>query len=1414
METRPKYINQNSFYGSDYFLTRIGYEEKWNRVKRLGDAYYENELIERSITEKLGTRFLNGKEISAKDLMDNAAEEAKKNGLTIGKSLTKEQIAKLDKDIVWYEYQNVDGIQVLAPKIYLSKNTLKNLNTDSRSRITGLENTYVRTENLENTGLIGGNGNTYVEAKEVNNRTLGNQLAEIRGNNTTIIAQNNINNIGAKISANENLNLAAINGDILNKSIIEKVEFNNGEFDRSKFTKIDSVGEIVSNGNLNILTNNYISTGAITQAKNVNINVTNDINILSQELSGEQKFGKDDSQYNYYGFERNIGSEIKAENLNTIANNLNISGSVVTAKTADLDVNKLNIESKVDKEDEIKKSSYKDLLKSGSKKETIHNEENSAGSLYVEDKGLIKGDVNLVGSNLVLGNDSFVGGKVTTDSRELHNSYSLEEKKKGFSGSIGSSGFSIGYGKSESKLKEKDLTNAKSNLVLGDGTTLNKGADITATNLIHGNISINNGDVKFGARKDVKDIETSSKSSGINLSVKIKSDALDRAKQGVDSFKQMQSGDILGGIASSTNTVTGIVNGLASNQGTKLPLSAVNADNTVGKDNLKAAQATNNFYADAGVNFGYTKSSSKTNSHNESGVVTTIKGKNGNSSITYNNVKNIEYIGTQAQNTKFIYNNVENITKKAVELNNYSSSSSRNNGISTGVTIGYGDGVQTSVDAVKVSASQSKMNSNGTTYQNGRFVDVDEVHNNTKNMTLSGFNQEGGTVTGNIQNLTIESKQNTSTTKGSTKGGSLSIAPNGMPSGSANYSQTNGERKVVDSPTTFLIGDGSNLKVGKVENTAGAIGATGSGKLSIDEYIGHNLENVDKLKTVGASVGVSTSGITSLGVNYSDRKQEGITKNTVIGNVEIGKSSGAEINKDLGSMTEITKNRDFKTDINIESQTINYIKNPEAFKQDLKKAKNEIEDIGNVIENTVNPPGEDKRNFFKNLRAQRWTTSFYNVTGSRMEELSRKFKAGEIDENQLKEAVRELAKGYGKDIGIEYEVVYLDEKTMPKDAKGSTGAAYKAENGKILIPIDVSKIEDINQLLGTLTEEISHGKDALEGRQDKKVAEDKSNDEEGLESLGRPSNDYVKNKLGEDNNSKLSLSTDGIDLSNADVGEKVGDVELIRRGINGYNEAVKDIELSIEAIKDKNKKYLEFAERIGKDGLLNEMSKEYDELNISEVSKKMFVVYGGSDEIRKLYLQKEKNSKGEVVDMLILDDFIPKDMPDLWAAPQTSRELRKIGKYWKKELSTKDSVTISYQNRVRDETAAYPNFTQKSSSKFYALGRTKLYQSTYGSIKRLENGKYDVAITVIFQYVDRFEDAKNINLFSNDGKNKNKEFKGGKGFSIKTKPKPVTIVKQMDDLSEIDGILLDRLRGINGDTKTEKYIIKDNNYDE
>ena len=58
---------------------------------------------------------------------------------------------------------------------------------------------------------------------------------------------------------------------------------------------------------------------------------------------------------------------------------------------------------------------------------------------------------------------------------------------------------------------------------------------------------------------------------------------------------------------------------------------------------------------------------------------------------------------------------------------------------------------------------------------------------------------------------------------------------------------------------------------------------------------------------------------------------------------------------------------------------------------------------------------------------------------------------------------------------------------MPKDAKGSTGSAFiNKETEKMLIPIDVNKIKDTGDLFGTIAEEVSHRKDALEGRQDKK----------------------------------------------------------------------------------------------------------------------------------------------------------------------------------------------------------------------------------------------------------------------------------------------------------------------------------------
>ena len=216
----------------------------------------------------------------------------------------------------------------------------------------------------------------------------------------------------------------------------------------------------------------------------------------------------------------------------------------------------------------------------------------------------------------------------------------------------------------------------------------------------------------------------------------------------------------------------------------------------------------------------------------------------------------------------------------------------------------------------------------------------------------------------------------------------------------------------------------------------------------------------------------------------------------------------------------------------------------------------EINDIGNVIANIIDNKGEDKRNFFGILRAQRGATDLYNISGDSLNLLNEAYKSNKIGADEYKEGLRNIIEATGNDLGLNVSLVYLDTSTMPKDSEGSTGSSYIVDrkNRKVLIPIDVNKIEDIKELLGTLTEEVAHGKDALEGRQDKKVAEDKSNDEEGLETLGRPANDYVKNKLGNDNNSKIKLSTDGIDLTNVDVGEKVGDVNTQDDRNGGYAE--------------------------------------------------------------------------------------------------------------------------------------------------------------------------------------------------------------------------------------------------------------------
>ena len=1153
LETRSKYVDLNKYYGSDYFLSRLGYTPSWNRVRRLGDAYYENQLITRALTEQLGTAFINGKsnEDLIKSLMDNAGMESSRLGLQVGKELTPEQISGLSKDLIWYVTQNVNGVEVLVPKIYLSKDTLATITADGRNKMGGVNGTYIKTDNFVNNGMkIGNGGVTYVQANTVKNETATNLLSEITGDKTFIQSVGNIENIGGKISGNEAVVLISDNGKVINDTTKRSVGYYNGEFDRTKHEEVKSLGTISSNGTVFVKANSYESTGGMLSTDHLALDV-NKVNLNALSLSGEDKFGSGGSNFSRYTETTHLGAGVSANSASGTVGDMNLKGSsFITKDTTGLTVTgNIKAESAVNSYENESKSTSKGFMSSKSSYKNSHAEENSASNLMLGENAVILGDVNSIGSNVVFGDNTYIGGKLTTDAQQLHNSYFEENKKKGFSGGISHGTASLSYGKSQNSYDEKSTINAGSNLQIGDGSVLNKGAEITATNFEYGNIQINNGDVKYGARIDTRDVHTESKSSSFGISAGINSPILDRAKQAGNAVKQVKDGDTAGGAMTAINAVTGTIKGLADNQGTRQTNYDVNG--SVGKQGVKNASANNNFYANIGVNAGISKSKSSSDSHTESAVITTMKPTDGNSSITYNNVKNIEYQGTQAQGGTFVYNNVENIRKEAVELHNSSNSSSSSKGISASATVGYGHKMQTTGNGGSISASKSNQNTEETMYQNGNFANVNEVHNNTGSMIISGFNQDGGKVTGNIGKVEVISRQNTSTTTGSSRGMSLGISANGVPSSvNINGNRTNGNRAFVDNQSTFVVGEGSNLHVGTVENTGAVIGKEGNSTFKIDNYVGKDIQNHDTMKTTGGSIGISTEKprITNVGFNQDSRDKQGITRNTIVGDVGIAKAEGSPINRDLGKANEVTKDTHSSTNINVESQTIEYATNPSKLKEDIGKAKKEISDVTTAINESINDRGDDNRNFFGQLREVRLNETVNNIAGKRLNEADKS------------EDVVSAWKDAYKDLGYNLDVKYTTGEDTP-EMKNKAGTAYVSKDGVHTIIININAEENSTKagLIGTLAEEASHIVNGVAGRQIATGTEEK-----GLESTGRAANAYF-NEEYKGSNQNMTYRSDGkIDTSK--LGTNVGD-EILRQ-MTYYSKAPnsKEVQAVIDGI--------------------------------------------------------------------------------------------------------------------------------------------------------------------------------------------------------------------------------------------------------
>ena len=212
IETNPMFTNMGLFYGSDYFLSRIGLDQNRQQVVLLGDAFYETRLVQQEILSATGRRFLDGYSSDAdqmRGLMDAAAAQAQGLELTAGVALTPDQVAALTQDIIWLVEEEHMGEKVLVPHLYLASATQADIMPGGGVQA---KNVYVNAgKGIVNEGLISGES---VNLASVNIENTGGLL---RGGTLNLTALNDITNNSGHLKGGD-ITLAA-GGDIVSQTL-------------------------------------------------------------------------------------------------------------------------------------------------------------------------------------------------------------------------------------------------------------------------------------------------------------------------------------------------------------------------------------------------------------------------------------------------------------------------------------------------------------------------------------------------------------------------------------------------------------------------------------------------------------------------------------------------------------------------------------------------------------------------------------------------------------------------------------------------------------------------------------------------------------------------------------------------------------------------------------------------------------------------------------------------------------------------------------------------------------------------------------------------------------------------------------------------------------------------------------------
>ena len=474
IETDSAFTNRKNFLSSQYMIDALANDPE-RRLKRLGDGFYEQQLINEQIVSATGKQYLEGytdNEAEYKALLEAGIAFGKAFKLAPGIALSKEQMEAITTDMVWLETKTVvvDGKakQVLYPKVYLAKQPAKsvdamggiisgkaivsNTNADILNQGIMTADTIVLGANdLKNTGRIDGHKVNIKASQDVIN------TGNIHGDKqVTINAGRNIN-VGTHVDKLEHHDIVGRQGTI---GVGEK-----GDLVLSAKQDVNLKGAIVHTG----------------ENSKATIEAGQNINLTTEALSAKKDMTVNSDNYNRTDRRTELGTAILSDSNVTLraGNDVNIRNGIVnsehglTSVEAGNDVTITNGKSYSRDEYGLKYKEKSLLSRTTNIIRTDHEHTGVLSSTIGGDTINVKANrnVSVTGSNILGTKDVSLsaGNDVRTDSGEETQRDDVYQYSKK-SGLIGAGiGFTIGSKKVTDTTDGRYKTQVASNIASSDG---------------------------------------------------------------------------------------------------------------------------------------------------------------------------------------------------------------------------------------------------------------------------------------------------------------------------------------------------------------------------------------------------------------------------------------------------------------------------------------------------------------------------------------------------------------------------------------------------------------------------------------------------------------------------------------------------------------------------------------------------------------------------------------------------------------------------------------------------------------------------------------------------------------------------------------------------------------------------------